>query len=82
MPRIKDLHGTGGLEKACPLSNLQPERWRLAGWLGGVSPLRVSRQMSGVLPGRGRDAPGPACAEHARQLGSESLPPNLMEVKG
>ena len=22
------------------------------------------------------------CAEHVQQLGSESLPPNLMEVKG
>jgi len=35
------MHDRNGLN----LSDSPPERWRLAGWLGGVSPLRCLRRM-------------------------------------
>jgi len=35
---------------------LRSERWRLAGWLGGVPAAEGYQRMFGVLPGRRRDA--------------------------
>jgi len=42
------------------LAQTRRERWRLAGWLGGVSPLGGYELKFGVLPERERDAPAPA----------------------
>ena len=35
-----------------------PERWRLAGWLGGVSPLRVTRECIESCQTWGETPPG------------------------
>src|SRR5882762_8707382 len=44
------------------------ERWRPAGWSGGVLAAGVIRRMLGVLPGRRRDAADPAGADASAPL--------------
>jgi len=78
-PEVQDQNWWGEFGSVSPKGDSEWSRNPRRG--AGISPPDSARRQTFAVTRR-RDGAGPACAEHARQLGSESLPPNLMEVKG
>ena len=80
---IDDYRGAYGVEPICRVLKIAPSTYHAHDARRRRSQTGVSRSVALLQsPCRYSRAAGSLCAGHAQQLGGESPPPNLMEVKG